>query len=121
VAAGKLARVRIVAFVDDLMDRSRLVGVDDGIEFANDVAFARGADVVIVDLARHSDVVAAVRAFAPDARIVVFGPHVDGAALTRARADGADRVLARSQFFRDPRAALDRPTESSAGAEDVKG
>jgi hypothetical protein len=121
VAAGKLARVRIVAFVTDLMDRSRLTGVDGGIEFTEELERARAADVVIIDLARHADTVAAVRAVAPDARIVVFGPHVDGDALARARADGADRALARSQFFRDPRAELDVLAERNADAEDVGG
>ena len=65
-----------------------------------------GADVVVVDLARHGDAVAAVRAAAPAARIVAFGPHVDTAALAAAERDGADIVVARSEFFRDPAAAI---------------
>jgi hypothetical protein len=65
-----------------------------------------GADVVVVDLARHGRSVAAVRAIAPTARIVAFGPHVDDALLAHAREAGADVVLARSQFFRDPAGAV---------------
>ena len=61
---------------------------------------------MVVDLARFGDAVAPVRATAPGARIVAFGPHVDDAALTQPRRDGADLVLARSAFFRDPRAAV---------------
>jgi hypothetical protein len=99
--------VRIVAFVPDLMDRSRLTGTFATVEFGNDVELARGADVVIVDLARHASLVVDVRAIAPDARVVAFGAHVDGDALARARSDGADVALARSQFFRDPAATVD--------------
>jgi hypothetical protein len=47
-----------------------------------------------------------VRAAAPDARIVAFGPHVDTELLTRATRDGADAVLPRSKFFLDPAGAL---------------
>jgi hypothetical protein len=50
--------------------------------------------------------VAEVRAAAPDARIVAFGPHVDTALLEQATRDGADAVLPRSRFFQDPTAAL---------------
>jgi hypothetical protein len=41
----------------------------------------------------------------PSARVVGYGPHVDTARLERARVDGADVVVPRSQFFRDPFAA----------------
>jgi hypothetical protein len=40
---------------------------------------------------------------------VAFGPHVDDAALDRARSQGADLVIARSRFFRDPLAAVAPP------------
>lgn len=61
---------------------------------------------MVVDLARHADGVAAVRAAAPTARIVAFGPHVDADALAAARAAGADAVVPRSQLFRDPVAVV---------------
>ena len=59
-----------------------------------DPAACSDADVVVVDLARHSDVVAAVRAAAPSARIVAFGPHVDDELLA-ARTGGRRRRRAR--------------------------
>lgn len=96
----------VVALVGDLMDRSRISAAIPGVAFAAEVDACVGADVVVVDLARHADHVAAIRARAPRARIVAFGPHVDEALLERARKDGADAVLPRSQFFRDPEAAL---------------
>jgi hypothetical protein len=97
---------RVVAFVDDLMDRSKLTGAVPQCEFVRAADECAGADVVVVDLARHADAVAAVRAVAPAARLVAFGPHVDDRLLERARTDGADVVLPRSQFFRSPAAAV---------------
>lgn len=88
------------------MDRSRLTGHLPGIEFCTETAACADADVVIVDLARSADLVADVRAYAPAARLVCFGPHVDDASAERARTDGADVVLPRSRFFRDPIAAI---------------
>ncbi|MFI5053885.1 MAG: hypothetical protein ACHQDE_05940 [Acidimicrobiia bacterium] len=98
--------MKVVALVSDLMDRSRITSSLDGVEFARDADACAGAEVVIVDLARHGASVAAVRAAAPQARVVAFGPHVDEALLDRARRDGADLVLARSRFFQDPDAAV---------------
>jgi len=98
--------MRVVALVDDLMDRSKVSSAFPGAQFARDEAAAGGADVVIVDLARHGGAVGALRATAPGARLVAFGPHVDDAAFARARDDGADVVVARSVFFRDPAAAV---------------
>jgi hypothetical protein len=98
--------VRVCALVGDLMDRSRISSAIEGVEFVRDPAACAGADVVIVDLARSGPEVAKVRAAAPAARLVVFGPHVDDAGADAARAAGADVVLPRSRFFRDPSAAL---------------
>jgi DNA-binding NarL/FixJ family response regulator len=98
--------VRIVAITSDLMDRSKISSAIAGVEFARDAAACAGADVVVVDLARDAPLVAAVRAAAPDARIVAFGPHVDTELLARATRDGADAVLPRSRFFLDPAGAL---------------
>jgi hypothetical protein len=88
------------------MDRSKVQSAIEGVVFARDPATAVGADVVVVDLARFADAVAELRSRAPGARIVAFGPHVDDALLAGAREDGADVVMARSQFFRDPGAAV---------------
>jgi hypothetical protein len=98
--------MRIVAMTTDLMDRSRVSAAAEGVEFTSDPSACAGADVVVVDLARYAAVVPAVRAAAPHARIVAFGPHVDTALLESAAHDGADVVLPRSRFFQDPAAAL---------------
>jgi hypothetical protein len=93
-----------VALVGDLMDRSKLTAAIEGLEFAREPAGCAGADTVVVDLARHGDRIAELRALVPDARIVGFGPHVDGDGAEQALAAGADVVLPRSRFFRDPAA-----------------
>jgi hypothetical protein len=96
----------VVALVPDVMDRSRLAAAVPDIEFANDVDRCTDADIVIIDLARRADDVQLARRHAPSARIVAFGPHVDGTALDAAQVDGADVVLPRSRFFRDILAAI---------------
>ena len=97
---------RVVALVVDLMDRSKLQAAVPDITFAREPAGVADATVVVVDLARAGVSVAAVRAAAPDARLVVYGPHVDGAAQQAALEAGADAAYARSQFFRNPALAL---------------
>lgn len=101
--------MKVVALVTDLMDRSKLTAAIPDVTFARAVDGCADANVVIVDLARHGDDIASVRALAPTARIVGFGPHVDGDGADRALTGGADIVLARSRFFRDPAAALAPP------------
>jgi len=96
---------RLVALTTDLMDRSRLTSGLPDVKFVLDA----DADVVIVDLARGVEQVTSVRASHPNARIVCYGPHVDDASLDAARAAGADVVLPRSRFFRDPAAAVGGP------------
>jgi hypothetical protein len=88
------------------MDRSRLSSAVPDLAFARRPEDCEDAAVVVVDLARHGAAVAAVRDAAPGARIVAFGPHVDEGAAAAASRDGADVVLPRSRFFRDPSAAL---------------
>ena len=104
--------MRVVALVSDLMDRSRIAAAVPAATFAADVASITdaitGTLVVVIDLARHGDAVATVRQVSPDAFIVAFGSHVDDEQLLAARAAGADRVLPRSRFFRDPAAAVAR-------------
>ena len=101
--------MRIVAFVPDLMDRSRLATALSAVEFVRGVEEIGDADVVVVDLARHGTDLRSIRLAAPSTRIVGYGPHVDDAALARARSDGADVVMPRSRFFRDPAAAVAPP------------
>ena len=100
----------ILAFVLDLMDRSRITAALDDVRFVRtvDQTVEPVPTVVIVDLSRYAGVVPEVRAAWPHSTVVGFGPHVDDAAMEAARADGADRVLARSVFFRDITAALGR-------------
>jgi hypothetical protein len=99
--------VRVVAFVTDLMFRSRIGEALPGVEFARDPADAAGAGAVVVDLGHHAGLVGAIRAAAPSARVVAYGRHTEGPALDRALEDGADVALPRSAFFADvPTAVL---------------
>jgi len=91
----------VVAFVDDLMDRSRLGGIE-GLTFTRHPEACADAAVVVVDLARHAAVIPEVVRIAPGARVIAFGSHVDTDALDEAARAGATLVLARSQFLRDP-------------------
>jgi len=91
----------VVAFVDDLMDRSRLGGIE-GLTFTRNPEACTDAAVVVVDLARHAAVIPEVVRVAPQARVIAFGSHVDTDALDEAARAGATLVLARSQFLRDP-------------------
>jgi DNA-binding NarL/FixJ family response regulator len=63
---------------------------------------AAAPEVVFVDLSDKNflagEVVAAIRASAPDARIVGFASHVDREAIKTARDAGFDRVLSRQEF-----------------------
>jgi DNA-binding NarL/FixJ family response regulator len=94
--------VIVAATTTDLMDRSRIGSAIPGVRFGLDAS----AEIVIVDLARGAAQVAEIRAAMPSARIVCYGPHVDDDAADAARAAGADVVLPRSRFFRDPAAAI---------------
>ena len=91
----------VSALVTDLMDRSKLSSAIPGVQFQ----LADDANVVIVDLARQPDI-AALRASHPAAKIVAYGSHVDTESMDAARAAGADDVMPRSKFFRDPTAAV---------------
>jgi DNA-binding NarL/FixJ family response regulator len=94
--------VRVCALVSDLMDRSKISAAIPGVVFSLDAT----AEVVIIDLARGPQLVAEIRAETPGIRIVCYGPHVDDDAAAAAQAAGADVVLPRSRFFRDPAAAI---------------
>ena len=51
-----------------------------------------------LDLLNLPAAVKAVRAGAPAARVIAYGPHVDEAALADAKEAGCDEVLTRGQF-----------------------
>jgi hypothetical protein len=97
--------VRVVAYVPDLMDRSKVSAAVPDVAFAATPAAlaeaADGAGVVVVDLGRPEvlDVLPAV--VGTGARVVAFGSHVDRDTLDAARAAGCAEVLPRSRFFRD--------------------
>ena len=103
--------MRVVALVDDLLDRSRITAALPAARLCRDRSAVGAADVNIVDLARHAADIAPLRAARPAARIVAYGAHVDDAALRAARAAGADAVLPRSRFFHDPGATVAPPSD----------
>jgi len=91
---------RVVAYVPDLMDRSRLSGVDGLVFVDSPGALAEavaGAELVVVDLARPG-VLEALPGLA-GVRTVGFGSHVDRDLLESAEAAGCQEVLPRSRFF----------------------
>lgn len=103
---------KVLAYIPDLMDRSRLSGVTDvEIRFvaaAGELAsqsVSWPADVVLVDLGRVG-VIEALVAGEIRGRIVGFGSHVDADLLDAARAAGCHEVLPRSRFFARPVEAL---------------
>ncbi|HEX5097157.1 MAG TPA: DNA-binding response regulator [Acidimicrobiia bacterium] len=96
----------VYAVVSDLMDRSRLAAAVPGLRFARTAGECADGDVIVVDLTRGTELVAALRGAAPGARIVAYGPHVDADGLAAARAAGADTAVPRSRFFRDIPAAI---------------
>ena len=58
--------------------------------------------MLVVDLGTRGDWESAIReASARGTRVVAFGPHMDADARGRAKAAGADRVLANSNLQRD--------------------
>lgn len=92
--------MNVVAYVPDLMDRSRLAGID-GLVFAaapgDLVGMAAGADLVVVDLSRPG--VLEALAELEGVRTIGFGSHVDRDLLAAAVAAGCQEVLPRSRFF----------------------
>lgn len=103
-----MTRTRVVAFVGDLLDRSKIAAAVPHTSFAATPDDVAGADIVVIDVKAHGEAVAVARTLAPAARIVAYGRHDDPAALDAARAAGADAALPRSRFFHDPAAAISR-------------
>ena len=89
----------VVAYVPDLMDRSRITAVAPEVRFVDAPGALVGveADVVVVDLGRPGVVEVLPRI---EPRTVGFASHVDRDTVEAAEAAGCDEVLARSQFFR---------------------
>jgi hypothetical protein len=90
---------RIVAYVPDLMDRSKVAAAGD-VTFVSRPADLAGAsdaaDVVVVDLTRPGvvDVLEGL-----SGRVIGFANHTSRDVMAAARAAGCEEVLARSEFF----------------------
>ena len=93
----------VVAYVPDLMDRSKVSAAAADVRFVARpdalAAAAATADLVVVDLSRPGVVDALVDVAALGVRVIGFGSHVDRDLLDEARAAGCSQVLARSAFF----------------------
>jgi hypothetical protein len=90
---------RIVAYVPDLMDRSKVAAAGDCVFVSRPTdlaALCPGADVVVVDLTKPGvvDVLAGL-----DARVIGFANHTSRDVMDAARAAGCEQVLPRSDFF----------------------
>ena len=93
--------MRVVAYVTDLMDRSRFVGIDAEVTFVRSAVQlsekAVDADIVVLDLSK-ADALDALPSLS-GTRVVGFASHVDTATIEAARAAGVSEVLPRSRFF----------------------
>ena len=92
--------MRVVGFVPDLIDQSRITSVVPGAAFVSSpgdmAAEAQGADFALLDLSREGAVecIASI----PCRRIVGFANHTAKEAMKQATAAGAV-TMARSDFF----------------------
>ena len=106
---------RVVAFVPDLMDRSRLSGTP-GLELAERLedlpAAAVGAQLVLIDLSRPG-ALDVVPSLAPTP-VVGFASHVDRELLEAARRAGCARAVPRSAVLAG-RGGLERLLVEHAG------
>ncbi len=90
---------RIVAYVPDLMDRSKVAAAGDCVFVSRPADLAdlcAGADIVVVDLTKPGvvDVLGGL-----NARVIAFANHTARDEMEAARAAGCEQVLARSDFF----------------------
>ena len=89
---------RIVAYVPDVMDRSKVAAAGDCIFVsrpADLAALCAGADLVVVDLNRPG----VVDVLPLDAKVIGFANHTSRDVMDAARAAGCAEVLPRSDFF----------------------
>lgn len=80
------------------------------------------ADVMVVDLGSRGDWEGAIReASARGVPVIAFGPHMDAEGRKRAKAAGANRVLANSNLARDlPRILTDLKGHVPAPIDEVE-
>ncbi|HEX5106269.1 MAG TPA: hypothetical protein VFV87_20760 [Pirellulaceae bacterium] len=103
----------VIFLSSDMLFSSRVLGAGQALGVKCQVVSTSGqiaaavdenCRLVLIDLGMASldltAAVAAIRASAPTAKIVAFGPHVDEALLESGRAAGCDLVLPRSQFHK---------------------
>jgi hypothetical protein len=90
----------VVAFIPDLMDRSRLGPRPVELVRSLDqlATAAVGASLVLVDLARPGALESAAGLVAAGTRVVGFAPHVDDELRNAATGSGVE-VVTRSWFF----------------------
>jgi hypothetical protein len=89
---------KVVAYVPDLMDRSKVAAAATDITFVNRPQDLAGtpADLYVIDLMRPG----AVEALGSiEGRIIGFARHTEPELMKSARAAGCETVLARSAFF----------------------
>ena len=92
----------IIAFVPDLMDRSKVAAAAADVRFVSDpgtlAKAMTGDDVAVVDLSRPgtTDVVRILAAAGH--RLIAFTNHTDRDSLAAARAAGVE-AMPRSEFF----------------------
>src|SRR5689334_4807030 len=93
----------VVAYVPDLMDRSKVSAAAADVRFvprpADLADAATAADLVVVDLSRPGVLDALADVAGLGVRVIGFGSHVDREVLEDAQAAGCSQVLARSAFF----------------------
>ncbi len=92
-----------VAFVPDLMDRSRLNGIENltvvsSVGALEAIAGFGPGDIVAVDLSRPDALAAASRVVKTGAKVIGFASHVDADTMRAANAAGVN-AMARSAFF----------------------
>jgi len=91
---------RIVAYVPDLMDRSRVAAATNEITFVADLASLPGAaaqaEIVVVDLTRAGVLEIVPTLHGP---VIGFANHTERDLMEAARSAGCATVLARSAFF----------------------
>jgi hypothetical protein len=89
---------RVVAYVPDLMDRSKVAAAGD-VTFVDspEALIHTPGDLVVVDLMRSG--VLGVLPALEGRRVIGFGRHTERALLEAAGAAGCGEVLPRSSFF----------------------
>ena len=104
----------VVAFLPDLMDRSRLASLRPRfavtVDQLGELVDAVGVEhcTVVVDLTRPGALAAAAEQVARGVRCIGVAPHVD-AELRAAAVDAGVQVVPRSRFFADPAQVVGSP------------